>query len=132
MLKLTADDFFTGLFSALASEGLVVISIRGDRFDKAVAEAFNKLQELASEKDIDVRFRVRLHQFHNDSITIRNALYSAAQQGLISLDNPEYQDIRFKIKRTQASEILKTIPGGEDLFSELAEDFRKNYDLVPI
>jgi len=130
MIKLTADDFFIGLFAALASTGLNYISIRDERFDKSMAEVFNKLEKIAPEKGLDIRFRVRLHAFHNDSIATRNAIYSAAQNGLISLDNPEYQDIRFRIRPGQADEILETIPGGKELFAKLAEEFLRQYNLV--
>ena len=130
MTKLTADDFFMGLFAALAYKGLNYISIRDERFDKSMAEVFSKLEALAPEKGLDIRFRVRLHEFHNDSITTRNAIYSAAQNGMISLDNPEYQDIRFRIGRGQADEILEIIPGGKELFLKLAEEFVRQYNLV--
>jgi hypothetical protein len=132
MIKVTEDDFFLGLFAALVSKGQTSISIRDDHFDKSVAEVFNKLLESSSKWGLDIRFRIRLHKFHDDSILIRNAVYSAAQRGLISLDNPEYQDIRFKIKPEQANQILQSVPGGKELFSELADDFLRQYNLAGV
>ena len=130
MVKLTADDFFTGLFAALARTGLPGLSIREARFDKSMAGVFDKLRESAPERDLDIRFRIRLHKFHDDSIATRNGVYSAAQSGLISLENPEYQDIRFKINESEADELLKKVPGGKELYSELAEEFLLRYNPV--
>ncbi len=132
MVRLTADDFFTGLFAALVSKGIPVISIRNERFEEALAPVFDKLKALAVGQGLDLRFRIRLHPFHNDSTTVRDAIYNAAQSGLISLDNPEYQDIRFKISDTQALKMLEDIPGGKELFLDLAESFIENKDLITV
>jgi len=132
MVKLTADDFFTGLFAALVRTGLPGLSIRGSRFDESIAGVFDKLRESAPEKDLDIRFRIRLHKFHNDSIATRNAVYSAAQNGLVSLENPEYQDMRFKINEREADELLKKVPGGKELYSDLAKEFLSRYDPVKV
>jgi hypothetical protein len=132
MVRLMVDDFFTGLFATLASKGWTGISLRDDSFDKGIVPAFNKLLELAPDHKLEVPFRIRPHRFHGDSITVRNAIYSAAQRGLISLDNPEYQDIRFQIGREQADEILNEIPGGKSLFSALSVEFLKCYDQIAV
>lgn len=132
MVRLTADDFFTGLFAVLSSKGVPGISIRNDCFDKGIVPAFNKLLQVAEKFGLEIPFRIRLHQFHGDSITVRNAIYGAAQRGLVSLDNPEYQDVRFQISRDQAENILHDIPGGKDLFIDLAEEFLKSYEAVAI
>lgn len=132
MIRLTVDDFFTGLFATLASKGLKSISIRDEGFDKSLVPAFNKLLELAPQKQLDIPFRIRLHQFHGDSITVRNAIYGAAQRGLISLDNPEYQDVRFQIGCEEADEILQDIPGGKALFKDLTAEFLKRYEVIAV
>lgn len=130
MVRITADDFFEGLFAALAQKGFLHISIRNEQFDKAVAPLFQKLQGIALDQGLDLRFRIRLHEFHDDSATVRDAIYSAAQRGLISLDNPEYQDIRLKIGREHASRMLARLPGGSSLFLMLASDLLKDPNLM--
>ena len=122
MTSMTADDFIKGLLAVLVLKGTTKISIRNDEFDRAVAPIFKKLQSLAPNKQIDLRFRIRLHPFYGDSITARNAIVSAAQHGLISLDNPEFLDITLKFDSAKAEKILEKIPGGKDLFVELAQD----------
>ena len=124
--RLTADDFFTGLFSALALNGWSVISLREDRFDGAVASVFKKLEEVARQKHLDLRFRVRLHPFHSDSSTVRDSVTSAVKRDLISLDNPVFQDIRLKMTKPEARGYLSSLPGGEKLFLHLAEEFDRS------
>lgn len=130
MARLTADDFFNGLFATLAYRNTSPISIQDNRFDEAVSHAYEKLIELSPKLGLDIRFNIQLHSFHNDSLVARNAIYSAAQIGIVSLDNPEYQKIRFAISPTQAEKLLNDIPGGKELFSILAEEFLKNYNMV--
>jgi len=126
--KLTADDFFTGLFASLKLRGVQTFSLRNDKFDSVLAFVFQKLTKLSSEKSIDVRFRIRLHPIHGDSATVRDSITNAAQRDLISLDNPEYQDMRIKIGKQDADKMLSTIPGGKELFDILSEEFLARSD----
>lgn len=125
--RMTADDFFTGLLSALALKGYRTLTLRSERFDRAIAHIVESLMKQAETKDIDVRFRVRLHPVHGDSSTIRDSITQAAQRDLISLDNPEYQDVRLKISAEDASVFLSSLPGGEVLFGSLADEFLQTY-----
>jgi len=126
------DDFLTGLFAALSSTGWIGLSIRDESFDKGLVPAFDKLVQLAPDKKLNINFRIRLSRFHGDSITVRDAIYSAAQRGLISLDNPEYQYIRFLFGHEQAEDILQGIPGGKALFQDIAKEFINSYEVVPV
>jgi hypothetical protein len=128
--KLSADDFFTGLLAALRLKGHTSISIRGDRFDQALAAVFQALQDAAPAQDLDIRFRIRLHPVHGDSSTVRDSLYQAVQRNLISLDNPEYQDIRLKLTPAEAHAVLLELPGGDKFYADLADRFLEQYPLV--
>lgn len=125
--RLNADDFITGLFAGLALAGQTTLSIRGDRFDRIMHGVFDELVERSSDADVDVRFRIRPHPVHGDSMTLRDAISAAAQRDLISLDNPEYQDIRFKFGPSDAAQILDRLPGGSELFNPLANSFLEAY-----
>ncbi|MBI2916756.1 MAG: hypothetical protein HYY01_02075 [Chloroflexi bacterium] len=129
--RVTARDFFTGLFAALAFRGSGSISIRNDRLDRALAPVFEQFLRRAEAEDIEVDFRIRLHPIHRDSIIVRNAIYSAAQRDLISLDNPEYQDVRFKLTKEEADRVLSTLPGGKDLFLSVADSLVDSYEALP-
>ena len=128
---MTADDFFTGLFGSLAQRGAKAWSLRGIRFDAAVALAFDKLVELAPLNHLDVAFRIRPHSLHGDSAVVRDSLYSAAQRDIVSLDNPEYQTVRLKIGSIEGRRLLEQVPGGAYLFNKVAVAFNQAYDLQP-
>lgn len=125
--RVTADDFFTGLFAALALRGTSTVSLRGDRFDRAVEHVFDTFRDRATHLGFNIRFRIRTDRFHNDSAVVRDSITAAAQRDLISLDNPEFQDIRLKISTNEANAILESVPGGETIFAPLAEQFMKEY-----
>lgn len=127
--RVTADDFFTGLFAALALKGSSVISARERRLDRALALTFEEFLGRAAGEKLDVQFRIRLHPFHQDSLTVRNEICHAAQRDLISLDNPEYQEIRLKLTKDDAEEILATFPSRE-LFLTIADKFLDSYETV--
>jgi hypothetical protein len=125
---LTADDFLTGLFASLALQGRTRISIRSDDFDRAVSVAYTRLKERASQEGINVRFRVKPDPIHGDSATVRDSIARAAQRRLISLNNPEYQDITLELAKRQPELLLNNIPGGRHLFDELAGVFLRSFE----
>lgn len=125
--RITADDFFAGLFAALAARGLTTLSIRVDQFDPVIKGVYDNLALRASDEDIELRFRIKPHPIHRDSLTIQGALSRAAQRDLISFDNPEYQDIRIKLADDEANQILVGLPGGQALYEQLADEFVGEY-----
>lgn len=124
---LTANDFFTGLFAALRLRGQSAFSIREDRFDSAVKELYDELEQRAGSEGIELRFRVKPHRIYGDSKTVRTALAAAAQRRIISFDNPEYLDIRIKLSEDEAARKLSRLPVREGLFDELADRFVRVY-----
>ena len=125
--RMTADDFFAGLFAGLAVRGLTTFSVRIDQFDPVVKEVFDDLTRRAKEAGIQLRFRIKPHPVHRDSLTIQNALARAAQRDLISFDNPEYQDIHIKLAADEARRVLEGLPGGPVLYEGIADEFVDAY-----
>jgi hypothetical protein len=125
--RITADDFFAGLFAALAARGENTLSIRVDQFDPVIKEVFDYLSANAEKENVQLRFRIKPHPIHRDSLAIQGALARAAQRDLISFDNPEYQDIRIKLGGEEARRILAGLPGAPDLYERLAERFAGGY-----
>jgi hypothetical protein len=124
---LTADDFFTGFFAALAVKKYETVARGGQSFDRALADAFENFRMLADGQKLRVGFRIRLHPIHGDSIAIRDGIAMAVRRDLISLDNPVYQTIRVKLSEEEGEEILQDIPGGKELFSRLVDGFLEQY-----
>ena len=125
--RMTADDFFAGLFAELARRRLTTFSIRVDQFDPVVKTTFDKLRERADDQGLNIRFRINPHPVHRDSLTVQTALARAAQRDLISFDNPEYQDIRIKLAPEEAMHILAGLPGGTNVYETLADEFLDAY-----
>jgi hypothetical protein len=122
---MTADDLVTGIIAVLAERGYTTISMRTVQLDTAMQKAFERLQAEAPGLHLDLRFRVN-RGLHGDAPEIRSAIGRAAQRDLVSLDNPEYQDIRFTghARRTK----LDDLPGGAELYRVLANVFVENYE----
>jgi hypothetical protein len=131
--RLSFDMFFTGLLAGIASRGRRAISIRTENFDQLVASVVEDLRRRYPEDELDLRFFVLPHYLHGYSETVRDGIAAATQADLVSLDNPEFQDLRFKIDASEAQDILQRLPLPPDVFLSLADEFLKNYDegIVP-
>ena len=126
--RLSFDMFFTGLLAGIASRGRRAISIRTETFDQLVAHVADDLRHRYPEDELDLRFFVLPHYLHGYSETVRDGIAAATQADLISLDNPEFQDLRFKIDAYEAQDILQRLPLAPEVFLSLADEFLKNYD----
>lgn len=126
--RISADDFFTGLFAALAIKHCKTVSRRGQAFDKALAEAFENFQKHAEKIDVDLGFRIRLDPIHGDSVAVRDGIAGAARRDLVSLDNPIYQTIRLKLSEAEGESLLASLPKGKELFCKLADVFLDCYE----
>lgn len=127
---ITADDFITGLIAGFAARDVSSVSIRSPEFYRAVERLFANLQTVASNERLDVRFLVALDPVYEDSPVVRDAISGAVQRDLVSLDNPEYQDMRLKVGRDEARLFLERLPGGPSLFLGLADNFINDYPWV--
>ncbi|HET9591893.1 MAG TPA: hypothetical protein VFP17_03155 [Solirubrobacterales bacterium] len=133
MQALTESDFFQGLVASLAIRGVKKISIRTDNFDPVLLAVFERLEERAQELEIEPDFDIIPDPIHGDSQTVRDILASAAADGLISFDNPEYQDIEIKIGPHSGETLLsRDLAPLRGLFTELADVFLENYERTPL
>lgn len=126
--KMSADQFFSGLFAALAAKGWRRIATRSEVFQQAIASTFQRLLEQACDRGIDLRFRIYLDPVHLDSLTIWDSIWTAAQRDLISLTNRELVEIEIRLSSWAAQSVLGTLPGKAGLFEELADHFVIQYE----
>lgn len=127
---LTVDDFLTGLIAGLASRSVATVSLRGESFYQAIEQTFDRLRSEATARDLDLRFRVFRDPIYGDSAIVRDAISGAVQRDLVSLDNPEYLDMRLKVGPEEALLLLERLPGGQELFLRLADEFLHQYRWV--
>lgn len=132
MRELNQDDFLQALIAALAVRGVRHASIRTENYDPVLAEVFRRLEAEAPAYDLEMSFEIVPDPTHKDSLTARDALATSASDGLISYDNPEYQDIEIKIGPQTGQALLdRRFSGLQSLFSELADLFLKRYAASP-
>lgn len=128
-VRITLDDFMTGLLSGLAAEGVHVVTITETDFYEAVVSVFGDLERWAADQgNVDVRFWLMVDELHGDSPDIRDSITSAQQRRLISLDNPTFENMRMKLSSPEeATPYLASVPGGSDLYLRLAARFKELY-----
>lgn len=126
----TIDDFVTGLVAGLAADNVEAVSLRGKEFYDAIAEVYRELRATENEAKINLRFRVILDEVYGDSPIVRDAISGAVQRDLVSLDNPEYLDMRLKVGPAEAALLLKSLPGPAGLFETLARHFLAKYPWI--
>jgi hypothetical protein len=131
--ELTESDFFQGLLATLAIRGVRKVSIRTATFDPTLVTVFEHLEERAPEFGVEPEFNIIPDPIHRDSMTVRDLLASAAADGLISFDNPEYQDIDIKIGPHGGNLLLsQDLKELRPLFDELADVFLEAYESTPL
>lgn len=132
MRELNQDDFLQALIAALAVRGVRRASIRTENYDPVLAQVFQRLEEQAPAYDLEMSFEIVPDPTHQDSLTARDALATSASDGLISYDNPEYQDIEIKIGPQTGRALLdRRFKGLQPLFDELVDLFLQRYAASP-
>jgi hypothetical protein len=131
------DDFTTGWIAGLARLGVSSVRLEHDRFYRAIVAAFDRFVELCQERGLRPRFVIQLTEYYWDAPDFRNALQRATARGLLSLDNPDFINIRLKYSRDDAHYLFRYLEGGalpdgrsgdaEDLYVPVARAFRQAY-----
>lgn len=117
MTAIFADEFFSGVFCALACRGVRTLIV-DDALHAAMECASLQIAHLAS--DLDVRFRVRVHPVHRDSEVVREGISRALAAGIATLRAPHFKTLDLIVDPSIASRILAALPGGADLYESLA------------
>lgn len=125
--SMTLDDFFTGFVAGLAARGVRVVSIRGEQFHKAMEDVFRTTEREAETSGLKLRFAISRNEIHGDSPDVREALAKGVQRDIVSLDNPEYQNMRLKISKAYADQYFRRLPGSEDMYLRMADTFLAEY-----
>ena len=95
--RLTANNFFIGIISALKLAGIETINVRGVQLCEAFAKLFkNELTDEAEQNNLDLRFRIRSHPIHGDSQTVYDGILWTMSLGMVTRDSPG-ETIRLKI-----------------------------------
>lgn len=116
------DDFVTGVLAACAILGQRTLTLRDERLDRGAEKAYSTLRKQADNLGLKLSFRIKRHPIHRDSLALRDAVFAAAQRGLVSLDNPIFTDVRLKIGKASAEELFEHLPGKRETYFHLANE----------
>lgn len=130
-MDVTIEDFMTGLIATCSKRGLAALSLRGDRFFEAMEAGYDNLVRSAEAHGLDVRFAIFLDDLYGDSPVVREAVNGAVQRKLISLDNPEFQDMRITLGADVADRLLADLPGGAGVYESITDAYLHSRQLVP-
>jgi hypothetical protein len=121
--KISCVDFTCGVFEILCLKGYK--SFLWDKnFYQAVAKIFEEFRKNTEARGYDVRFRIVLHSFHNDSAVIDQMVSYAIQFGIAKLELPNRGIIYLKHDEITAKSKLDDSPLG-NLFLSLADQIDK-------
>jgi hypothetical protein len=131
------DDFTAGWIAGLAALGVSSVRLEHGRFYRAIVAAFTRFTELCQERGLRPRFVIEQTDYYGDAPDFRNALQRATATGLVSLDNPEFINMRLKYSADDAQYLFRYLDGGlspdgrprdpADLYVPVAKAFRQAY-----
>lgn len=130
--SVSLDDFMTGLIAGLAAEGIKAVSIRGTDFYAAVEAAFQEFESISETMGLRLKFWITRNPVYGDSADVREGITRAVQRDLISLDNPTYQNMRLRVGQGDSSSYLDKLPGGAEVYHQVARVFLDQYRSSPV
>jgi len=119
-------DVVTGMFAALAEQGIRTIGLRRNLVDTAFEETFPTMLQEAGKHGLDVRFRIKRHFIHGDSQDVRGEILSAMQRGIASVSVPG-NELHINIKPEDAGLYFARLPGTPEMYGKIARGFMNNY-----
>ncbi len=121
------DEFLTGLFAALVERGVTSVSVRGESFYRAVEAAYQRLEDDQADYNVDPRFVILIDPIYTDCPTVREAIGSLMVRNVAWISGLVYDDLHLRIRYDEAQALLNYLPGGDSLYSELADTFLQSY-----
>jgi len=68
-IRITETDFFMAIFAIFTLRDYKIV-LFNEAFEESMAKVFREFMEYVKQKRAELRFRIRLHQFHGDSEVI--------------------------------------------------------------
>ena len=78
-----------------------------------------------------LKFWITLNRVYGDSADVREGITRAVQRDLVSLDNPVYLNMRLRVDEDNSESYLRELPGGPDVYHQVARVFLEQYGLSP-
>jgi len=115
-VRITDADFGTGVLAGLAAEKQRTLSVR--RLDAKMTAAFEWLESQTEELNLNLRFRISLHEIHQDAPVARNAIRGAVARGLAFADDDH--TLYLRIDPEDAEGYFSRLPGTPEMWRKIA------------
>jgi hypothetical protein len=120
VIPLRAEDFFTGIFAALAIRHRSRFRIDAPLY-QGMQAAFDLLRTHAD--GLDIRFCLRLHPIYGDIELVRYSVADGVAAGVLRYLDPKFTEFEVAMTTDFATTLLASLPGGRALYEMLADEF---------
>jgi hypothetical protein len=103
----TSEEFVTDLVCQLKLSSIEQLRLVDTVEDKRFARAFQKLVANQDRFNIAVDFSLATNPYHGDSSTLREALYSLRERGILAINNPSFKTVEIKVDEDSANYYLE-------------------------
>jgi hypothetical protein len=118
----TSEEFVTDLLCELKLNDITQLGLVGTVEDKRFARAFERLLENQDRLNVAVDFSLVTNPYHGDSSTLREALYSLRERGVVAINNPSFKTVEIKVDREDANYYLDHSSIPRDFMAQLVKE----------
>lgn len=110
----TSEEFVADLLCELSLTSVKRLRLTDTMEDKRFADAFSHLLRCQKSLNVAVDFSLATNPYHGDSSTLREALYSLRERGIVAINNPSFKTVDVVIDDDDADYYLSksSIPRG--------------------
>jgi hypothetical protein len=121
----TSEEFVTDLLCELKLNEITQLRLVDTMEDKRFARAFERLIENQDRLNIAVDFSLVTNPYHGDSSTLREALYSLRERGVVALNNPSFKTVEIRVNQEDANYFLDHSSIPRDFMAQLVKEVFK-------
>jgi len=118
----TSEEFVTDLLCELKLHAVEELRLVDTMEDKRFARAFQVLLDNKDRLNIAVDFSLATNPYHGDSSTLREALYSLRERGVVSINNPSFKTVQIRVDDEDADYYLNHSAIPRDFIARLVAD----------
>lgn len=120
---ITSDEFVTALLCGMAINGQNRFKLSETVEDEKFALAFSRLVDEQESLNVAVDFSIVANQYHGDSSTLREAIYSLRERNVVSINNPSFKTIEIQWDSNLAEKYLSRSPLTKDFITKLVDNY---------
>ncbi|WP_162561424.1 hypothetical protein [Methylobacterium terrae] len=102
----TASEFVTDILCELALRQVKKLRLVDTMEDERFAAAYEILRGRRKELNLALDFSLATNPYHGDSSTLREAIYSLRERGVVAINNPSFKTVEIKVDDDDANYYL--------------------------